>query len=385
MSEPNLSMKAANIKSSGIRELFDLAQKTEDVINLGIGEPDFVTPSHIVKAAKQALDEGYTHYTPNAGFLDLREAIAEKLKRENGIDVDPNKEIIVTIGGAGAINLAIHALVDAGDEILITDPCFLTYEPCVMLAGGKTVPVPLREMGFRLLPDEVEKRVGPRTKGIILNNPMNPTGSVMAEEDIKAIVEIAKRHNLFVISDEVYEKLIYEDCKHLSPASISGMENLTVTINSFSKSYAMTGWRIGYAVASADICAAMVKIQQNTVANAPAIAQRAALAALKGSQDSVRKMVGEYDKRRRYLIERLGNITGFRCYAPKGAFYAFPNIEAFGQSALEFTRNLLVKGKVVTVPGGIFGERGEGHIRLCYAVPVEKLKIAMDRIEDAVR
>jgi len=380
-----LSEKVKGIRSSGIRELFDLAQRTEDVINLGIGEPDFVTPAHICEAAKQALDEGYTHYTPNAGFLDLRQAIAVKLKRENDINVEPEKEIVVTVGGAGAILLAVHALIDAGDEVLIPDPCFVTYEPCVTLAGGKVVPVPLREGNFRLLPEEVEKRVGSRTKCIILNNPMNPTGNVITEEDIRAITDIALRHNLFILSDEVYEKLIYEDAKHFSPASISGMEHRVVTINSFSKTYAMTGWRIGFAIANADICSAMIKIQQNTVANAPTIAQRAALAALRGPQDCVRAMVKEYDQRRRLLIKRLNKITEFCCQAPKGAFYAFPSIKALGRSVLEFTQNLLKKGKVVAVPGGAFGKRGEGHIRLCYAVPIEKLKIAMDRIEDTVR
>jgi len=384
LSNSKLSKKVRNIRSSGIRELFDLAQRTEDVINLGIGEPDFVTPTHISEAAKQALDEGYTHYTPNAGFLDLRQAIAEKLKQENYINVEPEKEIVVTVGGAGAVLLAVHALVDAGDEVLIPDPCFVTYEPCVTLAGGKIVTVPLREGDFRLLPEEVEKRIGIRTKCIILNSPMNPTGSVMTEADIRAIADIALRHNLFILSDEVYEKLIYEDAKHFSPASIPDMKHRVVTINSFSKTYAMTGWRIGYVVADADICSAMIKIQQNTVANAPAIAQRAALAALRGPQDCVRAMVKEYDQRRRFLIKRLNRITEFCCQAPKGAFYAFPSVKALGCSALEFAQNLLKKGKVVTVPGGAFGKRGESHIRLCYAVPIEKLKIALDRIEDTV-
>jgi len=380
-----LSKKVENIRPSGIRELFDLAQRTAVVLNLGLGEPDFVTPSHIQEAAKQALDEGYTHYTPNAGFLDLRQAIAEKLKQENGINVDPEREVIVTIGGTGTILLAIHTVVDVGDEVLILDPCFVTYEPCVTLAGGRAVPVPLREGDFRMLPEEVEKSIGSKTKCIILNSPMNPTGSVMAEEDIRAIANIALQNNLFVISDEVYEKLIYEDAKHFSPASIPSMENQTITINSFSKTYAMTGWRIGYAVANADVCTAMNKIQQNTVANAPAIAQRAALAALRGPQDCVRDMVKEYDRRRRFLIKRLSKIQGFSCQAPKGAFYTFPNIKTLGRSAMEFTENLLKKGKVVVVPGGTFGQKGEGHIRICYAVPIEKLEIAMERIEDTVK
>jgi aminotransferase len=354
-------------------------------VSLGIGEPDYKTPEHIIEAAKTALDTGYTHYTPNAGFLDLRSAIAEKLKRENGIEADPETEIIVTVGGTGAIFLAVTVLLNPGDEVLIPDPGFVTYQPCVMMAGAKAVPVPVMESNsFRMLPRDIEGCLTKRTRCIVLNSPQNPTGGVLLEEDLKGIAEIAIENSLTVISDEVYEKLVYDGMKHLSIGSFPGMAERTVTINSFSKTYAMTGWRVGYAAGPAALVEEMVKIQQNTVANAPAVAQRAALAALEGPQDFVHEMVREYGHRRRHLVKHLNEMDRVSCALPKGAFYIFSGISETGLSSMEFAEVLLRVGRVATVPGTVFGSLGEGYLRLCYATPVEKIDQALDGIRKTV-
>lgn len=376
--------KVQVMSPSDVRRLFDLAQKMPDVISFGIGEPDFDTPEHIRKAAAKALEEGYTHYTPTAGFLELRQAIAEKLKKENGIDADPKSEIIVTVGGAGAIFLAIFAILNPREEVLVPDPGFLTYAPCAILAGAKPASVQLREKeDFRMLPEEVEKHITPKTKCLILNSPANPTGSVMLRKDLEALSDIALKHELFVVSDEVYEKMIYDGSEHFSIASIPGMEERTVTVNSFSKTYAMAGWRVGYAIAPKLLIENMAKIQQNMVANAPAVAQKAALAALTGHQDCVREMVSQYDSRRRYLVKRLNEIEGISCRTPKGAFYVFANIKLLRKSSKKVAETFLTEGKVVTVPGTAFGKYGEGYLRLCYATPMEKLEKGIDRIEKA--
>jgi len=381
----DISDRVKSIQHSGIRRLFDLAQSTAGVISLGIGEPDYRTPDHVIEAAKKALNQGYTHYTPNAGFPDLRTAIAEKMRKENGIIADPENEIIVTVGGAGAIFLATTVLLNPGDEVLIPDPGFVTYAPCVMMAGAKPISVPVREENFfRILPSDVEERVTRKTRCIILNSPQNPTGAVLLENDLRGLAEIAIGNNLAVISDEVYEKLLYDGAKHLSIGSYPEMAERTITVNSFSKTYAMTGWRVGYAVAPADIIREMVKIQQNTVANAPAVAQKAALAAIEGPQDFVFEMVREYDRRRRYLVKHLSDINCFSCTSPKGAFYVFPNISKTRQSSMEFAEALLRVGKVATVPGTAFGRYGEGYLRLCYATPIEKIDQALEGIKKTV-
>lgn len=381
----DISDRVKSIQHSGIRRLFDLAQSTAGVISLGIGEPDYRTPDHIIEAAKKALSQGYTHYTPNAGFLDLRTAIAEKMRRENGIIADPENEVIVTVGGAGAIFLAATVLLNPGDEVLIPDPGFVTYAPCVILAGAKPVSVPVREKdSFRTLPSNVEERVSRKTRCIILNSPQNPTGAVLLEKDLRGLAEIVIENNLSVISDEVYEKLLYDGAKHFSIGSYPEMAERTVTVNSFSKTYAMTGWRVGYAVAPAEIMREMVKIQQNTVANAPAVAQRAALAAIEGPQDFVYEMVREYDRRRRYLVKHLNEMGCFSCASPKGAFYIFPNILKVGLSSMEFAEVLLRVGRVATVPGAAFGRYGEGYLRLCYATPIEKIDQALEGIRKTV-
>jgi aminotransferase len=381
----DISKRVRSIRYSGIRKLFDLAQSTSGVVSLGIGEPDYKTPEHVIEAAKEALDLGYTHYTPNAGFLDLRKAITEKMKRENNIEADPETETIVTVGGAGAIFLATTVLLDPGDEVLIPDPGFVIYEPCVVMTGGIPVPVPVKEKNsFRMLPCDIEDRITDKTRCIILNSPQNPTGGVLLEKDLKGIAQIAIENNLVVISDEVYEKLLYDEATHSSIGSIPEMAERTLTVNSFSKTYAMTGWRVGYAIGPPEVVGEMVKIQQNTVANAPAVAQRAALTALNGSQEFVSEMVKEYDHRRRYLTANLNNLKYISCTAPKGAFYVFADISKSGLSSMEFAEALLRVGKVATVPGAAFGELGEGYLRLCYATPLEKIGQALEGIEKTV-
>ncbi|RLF16252.1 MAG: pyridoxal phosphate-dependent aminotransferase [Thermoprotei archaeon] len=381
-----LSERALTIKSSGIRRLFDLAQRTPGIISLGIGEPDQDTPPHVKEAAKRALDEGYTHYTPNAGFPDLREALAEKLRRDNNIDVTPDEVIVTGGGGTGALMLSLMCLVNPGDEVLIPDPGFVVYEAAVLMAGGKPVYVPLREEDdFRMLPEEVERRITPRTKCIIINTPSNPTGGVLEEEDLKGIAELAIRHDLFVVSDEVYEKLVYDGHRHVSMASLPGMKERTVTVNSFSKTYAMTGWRIGYAAGPKELIDQMVKLQQFTMVHAPAVSQRAALAALKGPQNFVEEMVKEYDRRRRFIVDKLNSIEGLSCIKPKGAFYAFLNIKGLGLSSEEAAMKLLERAKVVTVPGVAFGPSGEGYLRISYSRPIDQLEEACNRIEVAIK
>jgi len=385
VSSIRFSERTLAIKSSGIRRLFDLAQRTPGVISLGIGEPDQDTPVHVKEAAKKALDEGYTHYTPNAGFPDLREALAEKLRLDNGIDAAPDEVIVTGGGGTGALMLSALCLINPGDEVLLPDPGFVVYEAVVLMAGGKPVYVPLKEEdGFRMLPSEVEKRITSKTKCIIVNTPSNPTGGVLEEEDLKGIADLAVKHDLYVISDEVYEKLVYDGHRHLSIASLPRMKERTVTVNSFSKTYAMTGWRIGYAAAPKELIDQMVKLQQFTMVHAPAVSQRAALAALKGPQDFVKEMAEEYDKRRRFIVDRLNSIEGLSCLRPKGAFYVFLNIKKLGMRSEEVAMALLERAKVVTVPGVAFGPGGEGYLRISYSRPIDQLEEACSRIEKAI-
>jgi aminotransferase len=379
------SQRIQLIRSSGIRKLFNLAQTMVGVISLGIGEPDFDTPRHICEAAKRALDEGYTRYTPNAGIPDLREALSAKVAQINGLDYTP-QEVFVSGGGCtGALLLAMLALVDPGDEVIISDPCFVVYEAVARIVGATPVFVAVREEeDFRLIPGDVAKSVTPKTKLIILNSPSNPTGGVQRREDIAGIAEVARKHDLYVVSDEVYEMMLYDGMRHQSIAAFDGMRQRTVTVNSFSKTYAMTGWRIGYAVGAREIIDEMVKLQQYTMVHAPAISQRAALAALNGPQDFVERMVTVFDERRRFLVPRLNEIEGFRCPTPKGAFYAFPNVEGLGTLSKDLAQFLLQKGGVAVVPGSAFGAGGEGYLRLSYAQPLNQLEEACNRIEKAV-
>jgi aminotransferase len=384
--ETVFSKRIQLIRSSGIRKLFDLARTMSGVISLGIGEPDFDTPQHIREAAKRALDAGYTRYTPNAGFPDLREALSAKVAQVNGLDYTP-QEVLVSGGGCtGALLLALLTLVDPGDEVIISDPCFVVYEAVARIVGATPVFVAVREEeDFRLIPENVEKSLTTKTKLIILNSPSNPTGSIQYKEDIEGIAEVARKHNLYIVSDEVYETMLYEGMHHHSIAAVKGMRNRTVTVNSFSKTYAMTGWRIGYAVGTRDIIDQMIKLQQYTMVHAPAVSQRAALAALNGPQDFIEQMVTIFDERRRFLIPRLNEIEGFRCPTPKGAFYAFPNVEGLGKLSKDMAQILLQSGGVAVVPGSVFGEGGEGYLRLSYAQPLDKLEDACNRIEKVVK
>lgn len=384
--ETVFSKRIQLIRSSGIRKLFDLARTMSGVISLGIGEPDFDTPQHIREAAKRALDAGYTRYTPNAGFLDLREALSAKVVQVNGLDYTP-QEVLVSGGGCtGALLLALLTLVDPGDEVIISDPCFVVYEAVARIVGATPVFVAVREEeDFRLIPENVEKSLTTKTKLIILNSPSNPTGGIQYRGDIEGIAEVARKHNLYIVSDEVYETMLYEGMHHHSIAAIKGMRNRTVTVNSFSKTYAMTGWRIGYAVGTKEIIDQMIKLQQYTMVHAPAVSQRAALAALNGPQDFIEQMVTIFDERRRFLIPRLNEIEGFRCPTPKGAFYAFPNVEGLGKLSKDMAQILLQSGGVAVVPGSVFGEGGEGYLRLSYAQPLDKLEDACNRIEKVVK
>lgn len=382
-----LSFRTKAITISGIRRLFDLAQKMSGVINFGIGEPDFDTPLHLKEAGKKALDLGYTHYTPNAGYPELRGAIAEKLRFENNIDVAAD-EVMVTVGASAGLLLSTLVIVEPGDEVLIPDPGFVIYEAVTHIAGGKPIRVPLREEDdFRMLPEKVNELVTPRTKCIFINTPHNPTGAVLEYSDIKGIAEIAMDHGIYVISDEVYEKLVYDGAKHYSIASIPGMEELAVTVNAFSKTFAMCGWRIGYVAASKRLIDEMVKLQQFTVVHAPSISQMAALEGLRSPETKkfIDYMIKEYDSRRLLMVERLNKIYGFKAKPPKGAFYVFANIKELGLKSAELAELILNEARVATVPGSTFGPNGEGYLRFCYATSKSNIEEGTKRIEDVLR
>lgn len=364
------SKRVKEISLSGIRKMFELVG--EDSINLGLGEPDFDTPLHIREAAKKALDEGYTHYTVNKGILELREAIAAKLKVDNQISVSP-ESLIVTVGASEGLQIALNALVDVGDEVLIPDPGFVSYDASVKLSGGISIPVRLTdEDEFRMTPDVIAENITDKTKAIVINSPANPTGSVMKKGDIKGVAEIADDHDIAVISDEIYEKIIYGE-KHYSPASFS---DKCITINGFSKAYAMTGFRIGYVAGNHDIVEEMLKVHQYNTACASSISQKAALAALEGPQDSIDVMVKEFRRRRDLVVGRLWDM-GISCVEPKGAFYVFPKIK----NPEDFVLKALKKD-VVLVPGSSCGIYGLDHVRISYATSYEEIEIAMDKIEE---
>lgn len=372
------------IKPSAVRRLFDLATGAPDVISLGVGEPDFDTPDHIREAGKRAIDEGKTHYSPNAGIIELREAIAEKYSSEYSVDYDPLDEIMVVVGGFEAIYLTCAAFLDPGDEALVPDPGFYTYAPAVRLANAVPVSVPVREEhDFWMRPEDVEAAITERTKLVMLNFPSNPTGAVMPGGELRAILEIARDHDLLVVSDEVYERFIYDGLKHTCIPSLGGRERV-ILINSFSKTYAMTGWRVGYLCAPRELIGAMFKVHQNMTSTTNTPAQWAALAALRGPQDCVREMVREFDERRGLVVKLLNSIGGFRCRTPKGAFYAFPNIRGTGMGSEELADRLFERAKVVTSPGTAFGKLGEGYLRVSYANTKQNIELAVERIKEAL-
>jgi aspartate/methionine/tyrosine aminotransferase len=362
-----------------------LERRGEKLIHFELGEPDFDTPKHIKEAAKQALDEGCTHYAPNAGILELREAIAEKLKKENNFEADPVTQICVTVGSQEAAYLAIMCTIEAGDEVLITDPSYYTYRNCVHMAGGKPIFVPVKkENEFRLDPDDLEKMITSKSKMVIINSPCNPTGAVMAKDDLQAIDELAIKHNLLVLSDEIYEKITYDGQKHYSIAALSKEPGRIITVNGFSKAYAMTGWRVGYVVASKMIISEVVKMQQSALSSVTTFAQKGAVAALRGPQEPVLNMLKEFEKRREVIIDGLNKIEGFSVIKPKGAFYVFVDVRKLGKPSLEVSDYLLNEAKVVTTPGAAFGENGEGYIRISYATSIENIKEGLSRIKQAV-
>jgi len=358
------------------------ASKLPNAISLAFGEPDQATPSHIIKAAIKALKRGFTHYTAEKGYFHLREAITRKLKRENSVEADPHFEILVTCGSGQAVDLALRATLNPGDEVLTPSPGFFAYQYCLRFIGARAVWYPvLEDNEFKPRPSDMEDKVTSRTRMVILNSPSNPTGAVLDKETLRGIAEIAADRDLMVLSDEIYEKLIYDGERHYSIASFPGMANRTITINGFSKAYAMTGWRVGYAVARREIIEAMSKIQANTCVCASAASQIAALAALTGPQKCVESMLKEYRRRRDLLVNRLNGIEGFSCGTPKGAFYVFPNITALGVSSKEAFELLAEKARVVTMPGSFFGDLGEGYLRISYANSYVNIAKALNRIE----
>ncbi|MBC7114189.1 MAG: aminotransferase [Archaeoglobi archaeon] len=375
-----ISRKVEEIPPSGIRKFFDLLLGMENVISLGVGEPDFVTPWRIREACIYALEEGYTSYTSNWGIYELREAISRSFMKEHSLFYSPENEILITTGASEAIDLAIRALVDPGDEVLIAEPCYVSYRPCVILSHGIPVSVPTREENeFRLTAEDVEERITERTKMLILNYPNNPTGATMRKKDLEEIADVAVEHDLVVLSDEIYNKLTYAG-KHTVFSSLEGMKERTVVVDGFSKSHAMTGWRIGFALGPSKIIAAMMKIHQYTMLCAPITAQMAALEAL-NSDGEMREMINEYNRRRMLMVNGLRKI-GLKCFEPKGAFYAFPSIKETGLSSQEFAERLLKEKGVAVIPGDVFGEGGEGYIRCSYAVSREKIKEALGRMEE---
>lgn len=372
--------RVARLPASGIRRFFDLAAGTEGVISLGVGEPDFVTPDAFRDAAVRSITEGKTQYTSNYGILALREAIASHTKRLRGVDYDPKGEILVTVGVSEAVDLALRATLNEGDEVILADPSYVAYVPAIVLAGGVPVAVPTSEAtDFRLLAADVRRAITPRTRAILLGFPNNPTGAVLLPEDVTGIAAIAREHDLLVYADEIYDRLVY-GAPHRSILDAPGMKERTIYLAGFSKAYAMTGWRVGYACAPAEIIEQMMKIHQYTVMCVPTAAQYAALEALRTGEPEVRRMVAEYDARRRRMFERF-NAMGLHCFEPKGAFYCFPNVTSTGLSGAEFCERLLAEEKVVVVPGNAFGERGVGHVRACYAASMAKIDDACDRIE----
>ncbi|ASS92345.1 aminotransferase [Aeribacillus pallidus] len=378
-----LSETVINMKPSGIRKFFDLAANMEGVISLGVGEPDFVTPWNVREACILSLEQGFTSYTANAGLYELREKISEYLFKRFDLQYDPAEEIIVTVGASQAIDIAFRSIINSGDEVLIIEPCFVSYAPLVTLAGGKPVSVStFGEEEFKVNPEILEKYITSKTKAIMICTPNNPTGTVLSKKELEAVAQIAKRYDLLVVADEIYAELCYED-EYVSMPSIEGMKERTILISGFSKGFAMTGWRLGYIAADRVFARAMLKVHQYSIMCAPTMAQYAALEALENDED-VLYMRKSYQRRRNYIVQSL-NEAGLFCHMPGGAFYAFPSIKSTGLSSEEFAERLLLEEKVAVVPGNVFGQSGEGYIRCSYASSMEQLQEAMKRIKRFVQ
>jgi aminotransferase len=379
MRDSYISKRVAGLKPSGIRKFFDIAATMKDVISLGIGEPDFTTPAPILEAGIKSLQRGETHYTSNPGILELRKALSAHLELHYGVSYDPVTEIIITVGGSEALYLAATALLDEGDEMIIPTPCFVSYQAQAVLAGGVAVEIPCKmENNFDIDPKEIEAAITPRTRVILLGFPNNPTGAVASRENLLAVARLAEEHDLIVISDEIYDRLVY-GVRHVCFAALPGMKERTIFLGGFSKDYAMTGWRIGFAAGPAKIMTGLLHIHQFAVMCAPTMSQVAAFAALQQGEEYVQEMVVEYDRRRKLIVKGLNEI-GLPTFEPKGAFYAFPKISVTGLSDEEFSKRLLNEEHVAAVPGNSFGKGGEGFIRCSYATAYEKIEVALERM-----
>lgn len=378
-----LSKKVTGLAPSGIRKFFDLVSEMPEAISLGVGEPDFDTPWRIREEGIYALEQGKTFYTSNAGLKELKEEIGRYLRRKINVDYDPASEIVVTVGGSEGIDIALRAMLDPGDEVLIPQPSYVSYLPCTVLADGKPIVIPLKqENEFKLTAEELEEFITPRTKILVLPYPNNPTGAIMTKEDLEPVAKVVKEHDLFVLSDEIYSELTYGTA-HASIASLPGMKERTLVINGFSKGFAMTGWRLGYICGPRAIAEQMVKIHQYAIMCAPTNSQYAAVEALKNCESEVERMRVAYNQRRRYLVHEFRRMK-LDCFEPFGAFYIFPNIKEFGMSSEAFATRFLEEEKVAVVPGSAFGECGEGFLRVSYAYSLEDLKEAIGRLGDFV-
>ena len=375
-----LSEKVKALKPSGIRKFFDIVKEIPGAISLGVGEPDFETPYHIREAGIQALQAGKTFYTSNSGLMELRKAVSDFTKRRTGFTYDPASEIMLTVGGSEAIDVALRTIINPGDEVIYIQPSYVSYLPCILLADGVPVPIELKaENRFRLTREELEAAITPKTKALILSFPNNPTGAIMEKEDLEAIVDVIKEHHILVISDEIYSELTYGK-EHVSIASLPGMKEYSIVINGFSKGFAMTGWRLGYALGNKEILKQMIKIHQYAIMCAPTVSQYAAIEAMYNGDQDVIYMRESYNQRRRFLYHELQRL-GLPCFLPEGAFYMFPDIREFGMTSEDFALDLLKEEKVAVVPGSAFGDCGEGFIRISYAYSIEELKEALLRIE----
>ena len=379
-----ISDRCNKLSPSGIRKFFDLLMSMDDVISLGVGEPDYATPWHISEAAVKSLERGFTMYTSNSGMLELRQEAVRYIKEHCDVSYDPNTEILITVGVSEAMDLSMRAVLDPGEEVIVPEPYYVAYPSCVIMAAGKPVFVPTRqEDGFEIDAADIEKKITRKTKAIFLGYPSNPTGAVMPREKLQAIADVAEKHNLLVISDEIYARLTY-GAEHTCFSSLPGARERTILLGGFSKAWAMTGWRVGWAMGPKEILAAMTKIHQYTIMSAPTMSQVAALEALKTGVSDVNDMVEDYNRRRLIIVKGLNDV-GLPCHEPKGAFYAFPNITSTGMTSEVFSEELLKEERVAVVPGSAFGKSGEGHVRCCYATSLAEIDEALHRIGRFVR
>lgn len=377
-----LNKNLVNTRPSGIRKFFSIAEELDNVISLGVGEPDFLTPWHIRNTAIDYLDKGATRYTANAGLASLRAEICNFYARKYNVEYNPKTEALVTVGGSEGIDMAIRSVISPGDDVLLVEPCFVCYRPIVEICGGNVITINTKaEDNFKLTAEEIEEAVTPKTKLIIMLYPNNPTGAVMRKDDLNKISEVIKKHDLLVLTDEIYSALTYGNETHISIASLPEMKERTIVINGFSKTYSMTGWRLGYALAPAEIIQQMTKLHQFAIMSAPTNSQHAAIEALKNGDSDIEKMREEYDLRRRYTVSRF-NEMGLSCFEPEGAFYAFPSIKSTGLSSDDFCEKLIMDKRVAVIPGNAFGECGEGHIRVSYCYSIDNIRKAADRIEE---